>query len=56
MIGITEASIGPDPDNVNNLLCRFTRDNFNPNSKYYNLSKNSAHVLAAYGVLQSTGS
>lgn len=55
LIGLTETSIGIDPSNPNNLLCRFARDNSNANSRYYNLNGNSPYVLAAYGTLQATG-
>ena len=36
--------------NVNQgiFTCTFTRDNSNPNSRYFNLNSNSPYVLVAY--------
>lgn len=53
-IGITDASMTVDASN--NLICRFTRDNTNSNSRYYNLNAGSPYILAAIGVLQANGS
>ncbi len=42
--------------NNTNLVCSFTRQNSNANSKYLNTNTNSPYLIVAYGPVGSTGS
>lgn len=55
-LGLYDASITVSVINgLNTLTCRFSRDNSNPNPKYFDLNTNSPYVLAAYGTLNENG-